>query len=93
MRKLTFPRPAIFLAYVAGGCAIGLVIWNRLLRHSTRDLFHAHPVRRYAALGHLRAHPSVDAARALRDYVRWETRPLLRRRGEETLREMELYLE
>jgi hypothetical protein len=49
-------------------------------------------VRRLAALGYLRAHPGVETARLLADYVKWEPRPALRKRGQLMLRRMEAYL-
>ncbi|MEO7360540.1 MAG: hypothetical protein ABI120_09420, partial [Gemmatimonadaceae bacterium] len=55
-------------------------------------LFHARPVRRLAALGYLRAHPSVDSARQLHEYLRWEPHPLLRRRAFQVLHRMEYLL-
>jgi len=48
---------------------------------------------RLAALGYLAGEPNIEHARLLRDYVNWETRPQLRRRGEQVLRRMEHYLE
>jgi hypothetical protein len=50
-------------------------------------------VRRFAALGYLSGRPSVDTARLLRDYIRWESHPILRRRGEQVLRQVERYLD
>jgi hypothetical protein len=76
-----------------GGMAAGLLVWSRQLRADRRSLFSRNPVRRLAALGYLRAHPSVENARLLRDFLRWETRPALRRRGEAVLLEMESLLE
>lgn len=58
-----------------------------------RDLFGRSVVGRLAALGHVGGQPSIESARLLRDYVNWETRPRLRRRGEQLLRRMEHYLE
>ena len=58
-----------------------------------RHLFGDSPLKRLAALGYLSGQPSIETARLLRDYVNWETRPRLRRRGEKVLRRVELYLE
>jgi hypothetical protein len=56
-----------------------------LLRDQTerhrRDLFHAHPLRRLAALNYIRSHAGVENVLLLRDYLAWEPRPLLRRRA------------
>ena len=72
-----------------GGVALGLVLWSRQLHRSKHDLFSRSPLRRLAALGYVSARPSIDNARLLRDYMRWEPRPLLRRRAAEVLRQVE----
>lgn len=79
---------AAVLALV-GGLVVGYVGWSLQQRRHQQALFHARPFRRLAALGYLRAHPSVDSARLLRDYLRWEPHPLLRRRARQVLRRME----
>ena len=79
---------AVMLALV-GGLMIGLVGWSLQQRRHKQALFHARPFRRLAALGYLRAHPSVDSARLLREYLRWEPHPLLRRRARQVLHRME----
>ena len=76
-----------------GGLTVGIVAWSRGLETFSRDLFSASVVRRFVALGHLQGRPSVDTARLLRDYISWETHPLLRRRAEQLLRRMERYLD
>ena len=75
-----------------GGLIIGLVVWSTQIRRSRRDLFSGRPVRRLAALGYLGGRPSVDTARLLTEYVRWEQQPVLRRRAERLLRRMQIYL-
>ncbi len=80
------------LAGVAIGLVIGLFGWSSQLRLHRRSLFHSSPRRRLAALGYLRAHPSVDSARLLRDYLAWESHPLLRRRAERVLQRTERQL-
>ncbi len=75
-----------------GGFATGLVLWAAQVQRSRRDLFNRSPVRRLAALGYLRAQPGIETARLLRDYVKWEPRPALRKRGQLMLRRMEAYL-
>lgn len=72
-----------------GGVALGVVLWSRQLHRSKHDLFSRSPLRRLAALGYVSARPSIDNARLLRDYMRWEPRPLLRRRAAEVLRQVE----
>ncbi|CAA9471289.1 MAG: hypothetical protein AVDCRST_MAG38-1291 [uncultured Solirubrobacteraceae bacterium] len=76
-----------------GGLAVGVLAWSWPLEAFSRNLFSASKVRRYAALGYLGGRPSVDTARLLRDYIRWERHPLLRRRGEQVLRQVERYLD
>lgn len=85
-------------ALVGAAVVIGLGIYiaqDQMQRHR-RDLFSPHPLRRLAALGYLKTHPSVDDLPLLRDYLSWEERPLLRKRAsgiltgfEETLVEYE----
>lgn len=71
-----------------GGLIIGLLVWSTQIRRCRRDLFSRSPVRRLAALGYISGRPSIDAARLLTEYVGWERRPSLRRRGERLLRRM-----
>jgi hypothetical protein len=73
----------------AGGLAAGLALWDYEMRASRRHLFSRNPLKRLAALGYLGATPSVETARLLRDYVNWESRPELRRRGLRLLRRIE----
>ena len=76
-----------------GGLAVGVLAWSWPLEAFSHNLFSASRVRRFAALGYLSGRPSVDTARLLRDYIRWENHPLLRRRGEQILRQVERYLD
>jgi hypothetical protein len=77
----------------AGGFAAGLLLWGTQVDRSRRELFSRSAVRRLAALGHLSGKPGVETTRLLADYVNWETRPVLRRRGKAMLRRMEAYLD
>ena len=83
----------IAAAGFVGGLAVGLVVWSTQVQRSRRELFSRSPVRRYAALGFLAGRPGVETARLLRDYVNWETRPALRRRGQHLLRRLHAYLD
>jgi len=74
------------------GVAVGALGWSVQLLQHRRSLFHPSPRKRLAALGYLRAHPSVDSARLLRDYLAWESHPLLRRRAQRVLRRTERLL-
>jgi hypothetical protein len=76
-----------------GGLAAGLVVWGVQVERSRRDLFSRNPIRRQAALGYLGGQPGLETARLLTDYVRWEARPALRKRGQHLLRRMEAYLD
>ena len=72
-----------------GGVAAGTLIWSRLQRQYRRNLFSRHMFRRVAALGYLRARPSVNTAQLLREYVAWEPRSILRERGVRMLKRLE----
>jgi hypothetical protein len=74
---------------LVGGLIVGYTAWALQQQRHQRALFHTRPFRRLAALGYLRAHPSVDSARLLREYLQWEPHPLLRRRARQVLRRME----
>jgi hypothetical protein len=87
-------RQARFVAVgFVGGLAVGLVVWSTQVQRSQRDLFSRSPVRRLAALGFLAGRPGADTARLLAEYVNWESRPALRRRGQLLLRRMNAYLD
>jgi len=58
-------------------------------RQYRRNLFSRSPIRRVAALGYLRARPTVNTAQLLREYVAWEPRTILRQRGVRMLRRLE----
>ena len=76
----------------AVGVLVGVLLWGRHMRRSRSMLFGDSPLGRLAAIGQLKSQPSVEAARVLRDYVNWEQQPLLKRRGETALRDVELAL-
>lgn len=76
-----------------GGLAAGVLVWGSQVHRSRRDLFSASAVRRFAALGYLGGQPGIETARLLADYVQWERRPVLRRRGQLLLRRMEAHLD
>lgn len=88
-------RQARLVVYgFVGGLAVGIAAWSSQLHRSRRDLFSRHPWRRLAALGHLGGGPpSAETSRLLAEYVTWESRPALRRRGERLLRRMQLYFD
>jgi hypothetical protein len=74
------------------GLAAGVLLWSRQQRTFRRGLFSQSPLRRLAALGYLSGQPTAETVHLLRDYVRWEPRAGLRRRGERVLRRVELEL-
>jgi len=80
---------ALFAVGVAGGIVAGMMMWGGAMGISRRSLYSTSPLARFAALGALVGRRGVDVALVLRDYVRWETRPGLRRRGERMLRALE----
>lgn len=75
-----------------GGLAAGSVMWSRMQRQYRRNLFSKSPLRRVAALGYLRARPTVNTAQLLREYVAWEPRSILRHRGVRLLKRLEATL-
>jgi hypothetical protein len=81
----------VAVAFV-GGVAAGSLVWNRLQHNCRRELFNRSAFRRVAALGYLRARPSVSTAQILKEYIAWEPRPILRQRGVKILRTLETSL-
>ena len=75
-----------------GGIAAGSLMWARMQRHYRRNLFSKSPIRRVAALGYLRARPTVNTAQILREYIAWEPRAILRHRGARMLKRIEATL-
>jgi hypothetical protein len=75
-----------------GGLVVGTAVWAGALDLTRSGLFSPNPVRRFGAVSYLATRPSVDTARLLRDYVRWEPHPLLRRRGRQALAAVEAAL-
>jgi hypothetical protein len=74
------------------GVAAGGLVWTHLQRQYRRDLFSKSPLRRVAALGYLRARPTVNTAQILREYIAWEPRAILRQRGAHMLKRIEATL-
>ncbi|MDP9204006.1 MAG: hypothetical protein M3P12_00925 [Gemmatimonadota bacterium] len=72
-----------------GGVTAGTLLWSRMQRQYRRNLFSKSPLRRVAALGYLRARPTVNTAQLLREYVAWEPRSILRQRGARLLKRLE----
>ena len=75
-----------------GGLAAGSLVWSRMQKQYRRNLFSKSPLRRVAALGYLRARPTVNTAQLLREYIAWEPRSILRQRGARMLKRLEATL-
>ena len=88
----TLRRARALAVGVLGGFAFGFGLWSREQVARSRDLFHARPLRRLAALGYLSGHPSDETVRLLREYVRWEKRRDLRGRAVRLLHRIERHL-
>ena len=81
---------AIVVIAVGTLTVIGALIVRDQISRSRRDLFSPQPLRRLAALRYLvGAEASVDLVRLLRDFIAWETRPMLRRQAIQVLERME----
>ena len=74
------------------GFAAGLVLWSREQHARKRDLFSTRPMRRYAALSYLRGQRTLETARLLKDYIRWEQRADFKRRARRLLDRVERQL-
>ena len=85
-------RRGVAAAGFLGGLLAGLVVWSMQMNRCRRDLFSRSPVKRFAALGYLGGHPGVETAQLLGEYVRWESKPLLRKRAEKLLHRMHKHL-
>ena len=81
------------LAGFAGGVVLGALAWRKQQALAHDQLFAASAFQRAAAIGWVARTPSVENARLLRDYIRWERRPTLRRRAERALDRLLLALE
>lgn len=80
------------LTLLAAGAAalLGIVLVRDQISRHRRELFSPHPLRRLAALSYLgSAQASIDLVLLLRDFIAWETRPLLKRRATALLAQME----
>jgi hypothetical protein len=75
-----------------GGVAAGTLMWSRMQRQYRRNLFSKSPLHRVAALGYLRARPTVNTAQLLREYIAWEPTRMLRQRGARMLKRLEATL-
>ena len=85
-------RNSLITAGFVGGIVAGLVVWSLQIKRSRRDLFSPNALKRLAALGYLGGQPALDNAHLLNEYIRWEQKPMLRRRAERLLERMQGHL-
>ena len=85
---MTAARTKLVVGFV-GGVAAGSLIWTHMLRSHRHDLFSSRRLDRVAALGSLRARPTIGTAQLLREYIAWEPRSILRYRGAKMLKRLE----
>ena len=71
-----------------GACA-GWYLLQRHMAQGKSDLFSPQPLKRLSALGYLAGQEEVQTVRLLRDYLSWESQPMLRRRAQSILRRMD----
>lgn len=74
------------------GLAGGWLLAQSHDRAQRERLFARSPWRRHAALGHIEREGDTGAVPLLRDYLAWETEPVLRSRGQRVLRTLEAAL-
>lgn len=86
-------RGLVFFSAAGLGLAAGWFLGQRHLVRSRSDLFSTQPLRRLSALGFLQGQEGVETVRLLRDYLSWESQPMLRRRAQGILSRMETTLE
>ena len=85
-------RAWVFAGGMVLGTTAGWVLAQRRLAAHRRALFSPRPLRRLAALGYLAGENGVETVRLLRDYLAWETHPMLRRRAGAIVRRLEAEL-
>ena len=90
MRPRGVRPPQLAAVGFLGGLAAGMILASQQLHRHRRGLFSPRPYERLLALAVVgAAPPSIETLRLLHDYVGWESRPLLRRRGVVLLRRIE----
>ena len=82
-------RMAVFTGAAVLGLTAGWFLIQRQMTRSRNDLFSPQPLKRLTALGYLAGQSEVGTVRLLRDYLSWESQPMLRRRAQSILRRME----
>jgi hypothetical protein len=80
----------VTLLALGAAAALGTILVRDQISRHRRDLFSPHPLRRLAALSYIGSRPaSVELVMLLRDFIAWETRPLIRRRAAAVLARLE----
>jgi hypothetical protein len=82
-------RSGLTLAGFVAGIVAGSLVWTGVRHNYRGQLFSRSALERFVALTYLAAHPTLETARLLGDYVRWEKRTLLRKQGARLLRTVE----
>lgn len=85
-------RGLVFAGGALLGATAGWLIGQRQLTRSRGDLFNPEPLKRESALGFLSGQVEIKTVRLLRDYLSWESQPMLRRRAQSILRRIETTL-
>jgi hypothetical protein len=88
-RRRVRRRAGLVAAGFVGGVIAGVLLWSMQMKRSRRDLFSTNALKRYAALGYLGGHPSVETAQLLTEYLRWESKPILRRKAQRLLQRVQ----
>jgi hypothetical protein len=78
-----------FALGLAAGAALGYGWWTQEQADHQRGLYDRRPMRRLAALGWLSGQETAESVILLREYVRWEQNPVLRRRARRLLARFE----
>lgn len=82
-------RTVGFLVGLAAGAAAGYAWWTSEQAVHQRALYSPQRLRRLAALGWISGQPTAESVIMLREYVRWEQNPVLRRRARQLLTRFE----
>lgn len=82
-------RSGFTVAGFLAGIVAGSLVWTSVRHNYRGQLFSRNPLERFVALTYLAAYPTLETARLLGDYVRWEKRVLLRKQGARLLRTVE----
>ena len=85
-------RQLAVLFGVVAGATVGWALAQRHIARHQQHLFSPRPLDRLAALGGIEAAGEVESVSVLRDYLQWESHPLLRRRALAIVRRIEAAL-